>query len=374
MGFGAPAAAPAPAAAARGSVRGLPEPALETEPDAPAALPVDEPVRRGDPDPGGEVAPPAVPTRVGGLTSDSLTADTVLRSRQPRPRGGWRRFVYSASGGTINPGPSAREVALATLEERARTPVRGCQRVAVLSLKGGVGKTTTSAALGATFAVLRGDRVIALDANPDRGTLGEKVPRENERTVRDLIDARARLHRYADVRAYTSQAPSRLEVLASDSDPGISQAFSEADYRTALDVLEVFYSLVITDCGTGLLHSAMRGVLGLADQIVLVSSGSLDGARSASATLDWLEAHGHGDLAARAVTVISAVRPGRSDVDVDRLEEHFATRCRAVERVPYDAHLASGGIVDLDALAPGTRAAYLRVAALVGEEFGRTRT
>ena len=52
----------------------------------------------------------------------------------------------------------------------------------------------------------------------------------------------------------------------------------------------------MTDCGTGLLHSAMAGILGLADQIVLVSSPSVDGARSASATLDWLEAHDYGDL------------------------------------------------------------------------------
>ncbi len=338
---------------------------------------LDTPSRPAEPAPSAPVPAPVVPRdpveSAGGsrarLSSESLTAESVLRHRPPRPKSGWRRAVYTVTGGIVNPGLSATEVRRVSLEDRARTPVSGCHRVAVLSLKGGVGKTTTSAALGATFAVLRGDRVVALDANPDRGTLGEKVVRENDRTVRDLIEARGQLNRYADVRAFTSQAPSRLEVLASDADPGISQAFSEGDYRAALDVLEVFYSLVITDCGTGLLHSAMRGVLGLADQLVVVSSGSLDGARSASATLDWLEAHGHGDLAARSVAVISAVRSGRSDVDVDRLEEHFAGRCRAVERIPYDDHLAAGGLVDLDAMAPRTRQAYLRLATAVGEGF-----
>ena len=62
------------------------------------------------------------------------------------------------------------------LVSRVRTPVAdGYHRVAVLSLKGGVGKTTVTVGLGATLASLRGDRVIAVDANPDRGTLSDKV-------------------------------------------------------------------------------------------------------------------------------------------------------------------------------------------------------
>lgn len=45
-------------------------------------------------------------------------------------------------------------------------PLQGCYKIALLSLKGGVGKTTVTATLGATFASIRGDRVIAVDANP----------------------------------------------------------------------------------------------------------------------------------------------------------------------------------------------------------------
>ena len=81
------------------------------------------------------------------------------------------------------------------------------------------------------------------------------------------------------------------------------------DYSDAAQVLEHFYSICITDCGTGLLHSAMSGVLRLADQIILVSSPSVDGARSASATLDWLEAHNCADLVRDGVVVLSAMRP-----------------------------------------------------------------
>jgi len=252
---------------------------------------------------------------------------------------------------------------------RVRTPVAGGHhRVAILSLKGGVGKTTTTVGLGSTLASLRGDRVIAVDANPDRGTLSDKVRLETAATVRDLLNERGHIRRYADVRTFTSQAPSRLEVLASDRDPTVSVAFSDQDYGMVARVLEHYYSICLTDCGTGLLHSAMAGVLRLADQIVLISSPSVDGARSASATLDWLAAHSYGDLVRNAVVVLSMVRPkSKSSVDLSRLEEHFASRCRAVVKIPYDSHLEEGAEVELDLMARPTLDAYLALAAVIGD-------
>lgn len=114
----------------------------------------------------------------------------------------------------------------------------------------------------------------------------------------------------------------------------------------------------------------MAGVLHLADQIVLVSSPPVDGARSASATLDWLQAHGYGDLVRYGVVVLSVVRPrSKSTVDLGRLEQHSATRCRAVVRIPYDAHLEEGAEVDLSRLSRATAEAYLGFAAEVGDGF-----
>jgi MinD-like ATPase involved in chromosome partitioning or flagellar assembly len=330
-----------------------------------SALPM-PPANMAPPQPLTEQPPPQ--TQPGW---DSLSSENLLRDRRQAPAGGWRRLVYKASVGTIHPGESPAELRRQELTVRACTPVAtGHHRVAVMSLKGGVGKTTTTVGLGATLASLRGDRVIAVDANPDRGTLSDKVRLETRATVRDLVNERGQIQRYADVRAYTSQASSRLEVLASDQDPAVSEAFSEQDYRTVTQVLEHYYSICLTDCGTGLLHSAMAGVLSLADQLVLVSSPSVDGARSASATLDWLQAHGYDDLVRGGVVVLSMVRPrSKSSVDLDRLQEHFEARCRAVVRIPYDAHLEEGAEVELDQLAAATRDGYLQLAAMVGDGF-----
>jgi MinD-like ATPase involved in chromosome partitioning or flagellar assembly len=303
--------------------------------------------------------------------AETLTSDLLLPGRRAATDGGWREAVYRATGGLVRVGESPASARRRDLIDRIKTPVHGGHhRVAVLSLKGGVGKTTATVGLGSTLASLRGDRVIAVDGNPDRGTLSDKVRLETSATIRDLLNRRAMVGRYVDVRAFTSQAPSRLEILASARDPGVSVAFSADDYRAVARVLERYYSICITDCGTGLLHSAMAGILELADQIVLVSSPSVDGARSASATLDWLDAHGHGALVRGAVVVVSPVRrKGKSKVDLDRLEQHFAVRCRAVVRIPYDPHLEEGAEVELEYLDPETADAYLTLAALVADGF-----
>jgi MinD-like ATPase involved in chromosome partitioning or flagellar assembly len=300
-----------------------------------------------------------------------LTAEHLLTNRRPEPTEGWRRLIWRLSGGKVIPGESAAELERRMLIAQAQTPVAaGHHRIAVMSLKGGVGKTTTTAALGNTLASLRGDRVIAIDANPDRGTLGLKVRSETAATIRTLLAEAGNITRYADARAFTSQSPARLEVLASDTDPAVSEAFNAEDYRTVAGLIERYYSICITDCGTGLLHGAMGATLDLADQIVLVTLVAVDGASSAAATLDWLTAHGYADLVKNAIVVLNAVE-AKSDVDVDLLERHFDARCRAVVRVPFDPHLKEGAEVDLVRLRPTTRGAYLRLAAAVGQAFGQ---
>lgn len=318
-------------------------------------------------DPGAVAAQEAQQAR-NPATADLSSARLLKPGKRP-PQSGWRRLVYILSGRTINPGESQADIHRRELTVRVNQPLLGCHKIAMLSLKGGVGKTTVTATLGATFSSLRGDRVVAVDANPDRGTLSQKIPLETSATVRNLLRDAQRVRRYTDVRAYTSQGPSRLEVLASEQDPAVSEAFSEDDYRRTVNLLEHFYNIVLTDCGTGLMHSAMYGVLGVADQLIVVSSGSIDGARSASATMDWLEAHGHGHLVAGAVAVINCVHRSAGGVDLNRVAEHFEARCRTVVRIPFDSHLEEGAEVDLDRLEPGTRLALLELAAAVADAF-----
>jgi putative peptide zinc metalloprotease protein len=304
------------------------------------------------------------------MSAAGFTEEVLLRRPSRPPGRGWRRAVHNVTRGTVTLGPGAAERREMELIARVRAPLRGSRRVAILCRKGGAGKTTTTLMLGHTFATHRGDRVVALDANPDAGSLAHRVQRETAETVTGLLADRAMLDSYADLRAYTSQAvDSRLEVVASDDDPRISQALGESDYHRAVQVLERHFNLVIMDTGTGILESAIQGVLREADQLVLVVPPALDGARVAASTLDWLEEHNHSDLVRSAVAVINAVR-GTELIDIDRVAHHFEARCAAVVRVPWDPVLDAGAQARLDQIRPATRHAYLTLAAAVADGFG----
>ncbi len=301
-------------------------------------------------------------------TAAAITSETMLRPRGQPPEGGWRHVVYAMTGGLVNPGPSRQEFERRQLVARVKAPVSGSRRIAVISRKGGVGKTTTTLMLGHTFASLRGDRVIALDANPDAGSLGYRVNRETSATVTDLLDDAEHIRRYADIRAYTSQAATRLEVVASDDDPHISQAIGEHEYHTAVGLLDHHYNLILLDTGTGILDSATKGILGVADQLVVVLAPSLDGARAASLTLDWLMQHGYDGLVSNSVAVVNQSRQ-HGLVELGKLQDHFSERCRAVVRIPWDPYLEAGAETGLDDLKRATRDAYLALAAHVADGF-----
>src|SRR5215471_242162 len=114
-------------------------------------------------------------------------------------------------------------------------------------------------------------------------------------------------------------AGSRLEVLASEQEPAVSEVFGEKDYRRTIDILRHYYNVILTDCGTGIMHSAMAGVLDLADAIVVVSAPSIDAAHSASALLDWLDQHGHGRLVSEAHVVVSESHPPSGVLKLDKI-------------------------------------------------------
>jgi MinD-like ATPase involved in chromosome partitioning or flagellar assembly len=237
--------------------------------------------------------------------------------------------------------------------------------VPVLTRKGGVGKTTITTLIGMAMSLVREDRVLAIDANPDRGTLAERVELKSDRTVRDVVKRAGGITSFTLLSDYVSRDKSRLDVLASDTDPMLSEAFDEGDYNVVADIATRYYSICLTDCGTGIVHSVMRAILQRADGLVIVSGGSVDEAKLASETLTWLESNGYGDLVKNSVVALNTATYGTQLVKLDEIENHFKTRVRAVVRVPYDPMLAAGAVIQFDKLHPATRQAARDLAALV---------
>ncbi|WP_240629945.1 MinD/ParA family ATP-binding protein [Specibacter cremeus] len=299
----------------------------------------------------------------------ALTPDRLLAKSAAPPVGGWRLLLYRVSFGAINLGDSDKVRLRRAMENTIATRLGDRTRyVPVLSRKGGVGKTTVTTLLGMALADMREDRVIAMDANPDRGTLSDRSPGRADFTARNLVKDRFEVSTFPQLSNYVARDGSRLDVLASDTDPAVAQAFDDADYRAVTDILGKYYSIVLTDSGTGMVHSVMKGTLEKADTVVLVSGGSVDEARLASETLSWLEAHGRHDLVARAIVVIN-LSGGETQVDIDEIEGHFRSRVDHVLRLPYDKHLAEGSRIQLARLRPATQAAVVELAALVVGEL-----
>lgn len=311
---------------------------------------------------GGEVA--VTPEPANMLTADRLIV--ARKKRRAKPEGGLNALLYGATFHLVNRGDSARVVARKAVEARVDKRFEGGARfIPVLTRKGGVGKTTITALLGMALSDIREDRIIAIDANPDRGTLSERVNKQTRSTVRDVVTMAPTISSFNDFTTMVSRDETRLDILASDTDPLLSEAFDENDYNVVADLAARFYSIVLTDCGTGIVHSVMRATLQRADSVVIVSGGSVDEARLASETLTWLEANGYQHLVKNAVVALNTATQGTNLVKLEEIEAHFKSRVREIVRIPYDPQLAAGSVINYRDLKPLTKASVRELAALV---------
>jgi MinD-like ATPase involved in chromosome partitioning or flagellar assembly len=304
-----------------------------------------------------------------------LTDDRLLdmKEKLEAPIGWYQRAIYELTFHTVNLGDSRRARARKVLISRITTPFNGDTRyVPILTRKGGVGKTTTTTLLGMALAQHREDRVIAIDANPDRGTLAERIPRETKNTIRSVVAKAPSIGSFTDFTEFISRDVTRLHVLASDPDPTLADAFDEYDYNVVADVASRYYSLILTDCGTGIVHSVMKPILSRANSLVIVSGGSIDEARLASETLSWLESNGYADVVRNSVVALNTATQGTMLVKLDEIENHFRSRVREVVRIPYDSHIAAGSVITWSKLNKITRDAAEMLAAFVVEGMPST--
>lgn len=286
-------------------------------------------------------------------------------------RRGWRRWVHKLT--RINVGLSRDEKYDLDLRNRIRRSPRGSYQIAILGLKGGVGKTTVTVALGSVFSQLRRDRILAFDADASCGNLADRAGRQSTATVADLLADKDLTH-YNDVRAHTSANAVNLEVLPAEEYSTARRAFSEADWHCAADAVSRFYNLVLADCGAGLFDPVTRGVLSTASAAVIVTSASIDGARQAAVAIDWIRIHGHEDLLNRACVVINNASPGEPNIAVAELVRQFEQYVQPgrVVVLPWDKHIAVGTEIQLTLLDPGYKRKVSELAAALSDDFVRS--
>jgi MinD-like ATPase involved in chromosome partitioning or flagellar assembly len=301
---------------------------------------------------------------------DALSHVGVRSAVKMPSQRGWRHMIYLLT--RINLGLSPDEIYVLDLHTRIRRNARDSYQIGVFGLKGGVGKTAVTVALGSELSKVRGDRILAVDADPDGGNLADRAGRQSAATVSDLL-ADKELARYNDIRAYTSMNSANLEVLSSEEYSGARREFNDEDWKGATGIVSRYYNLVLADCGAGLFQPASRGVLSTVSGLVIVASASIDGARQAAVTMDWLRQNGYQDLLGRSCVVINHVVPGKPNIDVDDLVQQFE-RHVAPGRVivlPWDKHIAAGTEIQLDLLGRTFRRRITELGAALSDDFDR---
>lgn len=301
------------------------------------------------------------------LTSMDLLADIAAANRAKLRSTTGVRGALNKVGFKL--GLSPAEQRIEERRARIRRQLSSTYQIAVVSVKGGVGRTTTAAALGSTFAALRPDRVVAIDANPDFGDLATRTSRHPYGlTLRDLAKA-PDLDAFSAVQSFTSINAADLAVLASPWTTEATEPFAGHEYTTAVEVLRRHFNLLLVDCGTGVLDSASATVLRASDAVVVVTPATVGGVTGAVATLNWLGSHGLGRLVASSIVAIVHHQPAKPTVEVEAIEQLFATAQRPTRVLPYDAHLAEGGEIDLRLLHGETAAAFEELAAELADGF-----
>lgn len=300
---------------------------------------------------------------VGSMRAQIREAELV-RPHKPEPEKGWRKALRRTTG--INLGPSPAEREWKDLERRLKANLRGAYLIAVMQIKGGVSKTTTTVGLGAALARYRDDKVVAIDGNPARGNLAERIDHPSQNTWRSLIND-DNLNAYSDFRFHLGKdSTSGLEVLGSDPGDEVIQGWQLTE---AWQRLQRQYPVGLIDCGNQMADDVTAAVLQMADAVVVVSTTRLDGAKYAQDTLNWLLAHGYPHLVRSAVMVISNVTKIAADTAVRNLHEDFERVVRAVHTIPYDPHLHEATAIDFDRLKPETRRAFIEAAASLADGF-----
>ncbi|WP_279580381.1 AAA family ATPase [Fodinicola feengrottensis] len=241
-------------------------------------------------------------------------------------------------------------------------PVTTGRRIAIAGVRGGCGKSTLAALVGSVYAARRTDRVLAIDADPNAGSLAWRLGVTGAPALSQVgpqllsgrgLDA-------ASVDQIIARTPSGLSVLpgAPDGDAVVPPTGA----RDVARILSRFFAVTVLDCPAGLNSDATLAVLADSHAIVLVTSASADGIRSLRGPLDRVASASPDTLRHTLVALVSH-NPTSEGIDLAKADRALAGYGIPIRHLPYDRHLAAGAAISLDQLAEPTVTAGTVIAA-----------
>lgn len=365
---GASWAPPAPDAAARADAApraAEPSDAREdrdNRPQTPAPAPA---ARHEAPSDVDQYRRPAAPIQAAATGIRQELIKVATEERSPRANTGIRGALNHLG---LSLPPSAKELAHREVLRRIRASKQKMYSIAVLTLKGGAGKTTVTSALGQVFASVRGDGVMAVDADPSSGDLPMRTAQHPENlSMVDLIQEEDLTQRDF-VQRFLSTTDTDLQVLANGWRADDDRVLEPEDIRDVHEIASHYYSLLLWDGDTNLHSPLVREVLSKSDAVALLVQASPQGAVAAGNAIDWLRFHGFEGLLARTVLVINESTPN-TRVNMDSLLTVLRRQQLKIHRIPFDKHLDEGLEIDLAKLRKKTLRAFEELAAMLADDF-----
>ena len=301
--------------------------------------------------------------------SGTLRISDMVAPRKIPPGSGWRKAVHSASFKHVNPGESPTERHYRELRDRIRRHIRKQYVIGFVSGKGGVGKTTMTACVGGVFRQCRPENVVAIDAAPGFGTLAGRIdeaPPGDYAAVLNDTDVQG----YADVREHLGQNNIGLDVLAGNRASDQPRPLVPAMFNGVLSRLRRTHNVILIDTSDDLEHPVMKAVLDSCDTIVFVSGLTADTSLPVTRSIDLLRSMGYHELVSRSMVIINDSRNGNDKDARDYLNERFSQSGATVEFMPYDPHLAKGGIIDTaNELQKKTRLRLFEITAALADKY-----
>jgi MinD-like ATPase involved in chromosome partitioning or flagellar assembly len=237
---------------------------------------------------------------------------------------------------------ASREVREATTRaERLRQPVTTIRRIAVLSGRGGAGKTTLAALVATALAAARPDRVLAVDAAPELGSLALVAGAASPRPVAGFGRAAPQPQAFEDADPHLGRTDSGLWLLTGPTSADPAPRLDLPAYRATVAALSRFFAVLVTDCGPDPASRLNLGVLEDAHALALVAPATVDGLLSTHQAIARLR-QTSASLLPRTVVVLSSQSPHTEAVDLKRGTRTLASQGVRVARLPYDRHLAAG--------------------------------
>lgn len=224
-----------------------------------------------------------------------------------------------------------------TPEAEAPRPAAAGNVIALMSGKGGVGKTLLATNLAVALANETNARVALLDLDLQFGDVGVMLALNHSRSVTDVVEAGEGLEAemFNDI---LGTGPGNVRVMLAPISPELADLITADHVRVVLAELRKSFDYVVVDTSTHLSEFNLE-VIEMAQRILVITTLTIPAIKNAKLGLKVLESI---NVDANNVLLIVNQSDGHSDFNRDSIEQNL--RHPVAAQLPYDTKVVGESV------------------------------